>query len=101
MKKIIFIAFLVTMLGACQTGQVKQAQPVIETVKYIVAVPPKEMLAVPEKPKAPDPATSTQRDVSDYIIDLNGDDDQLRIIISNIADWLLKEQERQNSNAKK
>jgi hypothetical protein len=96
MKKIFLIGIIIVALAGCTKENVRPQQPVIETVKTIVIVPPKDMITLPSEPAVPDPDTATEKDVSLYIAALDSYSEELRNRIVAIVQFLLKSQDDAN-----
>lgn len=91
--KMLIAATLILALTACTSpGQIKPEHRTITEVRYLVRVPPAELITLPEKVEPLDVDSATQADVAGWIIRKEEYTDTLENMIAQIAKFLLDEQ---------
>jgi hypothetical protein len=99
MKSLILIA--VFLLTACETNPIIPTEPkVIKEVNYIVRVPPKESLELPQPIPKTDLSKATQADAAAFILSQSEQITSLTNKLINIAKFLSEEQAKLDLKAK-
>jgi hypothetical protein len=103
MKRILTIIALAVLIPACSWNNpdiVKPEQQVAESVKYVVKIPPKELMTLPEVQKKLDVDTAKQSDIARWIISTEIRTKALENQIIGIASFFNDEQSKLDEQAK-
>jgi hypothetical protein len=89
MKRILGLVILLS-LTACATQQVSGDKVAVD-YKYIVKMPPKELLTIPPKVSKINTETATQADVAKFLVEMDKRQKLLESNILGIVEFLKKE----------
>lgn len=100
MRKLLIFSALIALAG-CKTlpDQIQPEHRIVRETTYIVRVPPKEMLVLPERPANINPDTASQAEVAEWLIRKEQYTLQLESLIKQIAAFLVKAQDEADDRA--
>lgn len=99
MRAVLVLVCILSLAGCKTIEEIPPEHRTIREVQYVVRIPPKELLAMPEKPQNIDVDTASQLEVSEWLIRKEEYTLALENIIQRIAEFLTKEQQKLNEQA--
>lgn len=94
MKKIIMTTILSLILSACGVNPVQQEQHTVKEVEYVIKIPPKELMTLPQPVADIDVDASTQADVAYWLSSKENYTMKLQNDLIQIASFFIDEQRK-------
>lgn len=92
--------FLVLLLVGCCADPIIPEPRVIKETSYVVRIPPKDLMTVPDKVNKINVETATQADVAKFILDQYERMQKLENRVIEISKFLVDEQQKLDAKAK-
>lgn len=99
MKQIYLTIILSAVLSACKTLP-ESEQNTVTRVEYVVKIPPKELMTLPQRPKDINLDTATQSDVASWLISREERMQHLENMIRAIAEFFKSEQDTMHKSSR-
>ena len=98
MKHIIAITAALLLVG-CGIAPVKPEKHYVDRVEYIITIPPKELMTLPEKPQTIDVDAADQADAAGWLLSKEKYTRDLENTLKNLADFFVKQQAEADKKA--